>query len=331
MSRTDFRFDFLKVKSKEQFDELALKTFFYQVEEVEIYSKYVQQIGIDISAIKHADEIPFLPISFFKSHQIVAKEEKSVLSFSSSGTTGTVPSKHFIVDTTLYERSFNQCFQLFYGDPQQYCILALLPSYLERNNSSLVYMVDSLIKKSAFIESGFYLNDYQSLYNQLTVMHNREIPVILFGVTFALLEFVKLFPGDFSNLTVIETGGMKGRGKELIREDLHNILRDGFGVKTIHSEYGMTELLTQAYSKEAGIFDCPPWMKIVIRDMNDPLTTIGTNQFGAVNVIDLANYFSCSFIATQDLGRIDDEGKFEITGRFDESEMRGCNLMMIER
>jgi len=239
-----------------------------------------------------------------------------------------ITSQHFVTDVSWYEASFRKAFELFYGDIKKYTVLALLPSYLEREGSSLIYMAADLIKQSENLNSGFYLYNHEELYLQLVKQKTEGKPTLLIGVTFALLDFVEQYQIDFPELVVMETGGMKGRRKEMIRDELHSILCKGFGVEVIHSEYGMTELLSQAYSKGEGIFKCPPWMRIVIRDTNDPLSLVAENKTGGISVIDLANINSCSFIATQDLGRLNGNGEFEVLGRFDNADIRGCNLLI---
>ncbi|MEO6849860.1 MAG: acyl transferase, partial [Mucilaginibacter sp.] len=248
--------------------------------------------------------------------------------FTSSGTTGMFNSRHLVTDLIWYEESFRKAFELFYGDIEDHCILALLPSYLEREGSSLIYLAEDLVKRSGNPDSGFYLYNHEDLFKQLKKQQEAKKPTLLIGVTFALLDFVEHCPIDFSQLIVMETGGMKGRRKEMIREELHQTLCKGFGVNAIHSEYGMTELLSQAYSKGDGIFNCPPWMKVIARDTNDPISTVEHGKTGGINVIDLANSNSCAFIATQDLGKVYADGSFEVLGRFDDSDVRGCNLLI---
>ncbi len=280
----------------------------------------------DVNTIK---EIPFLPIQFFKSHKVLSSETKIERTFSSSGTTGSATSKHHVSDISVYEKSFIKGFEQFYGNIVDHVILALLPSYLEREGSSLIYMVDSLIKQSKHKESGFYLNNLSELKDVLLKLESQEKQTLLIGVSFALLDLIETYQFKLKHTIVMETGGMKGRRKELIRNELHSILKQGFGVHTIHSEYGMTELLSQAYSKGNGIFECPKWMKIFTRDTEDALSILGTEKTGGINIIDLANINSCSFIATQDLGRVFNYNSFEIIGRFDNSDIRGCNLMVL--
>jgi len=279
--------------------------------------------------ISHYRDIPFLPIRFFKSHLVISGEYQPEITFSSSGTTGLSTSKHHIKDQNIYVESFKKAFEIFLGKPEEYIILAMLPSYLERDGSSLVFMLDALIKMSGQNKSGFFLHEYEALHALLMRLKSNGKKVILLGVSFALLDLAEQFPIDFPDLIIIETGGMKGRRKELIREELHQILKKGFGVDKIYSEYGMTELLSQAYSKGEGLFTSPPWMKVLIRDTNDPFSILSSGKTGGINVIDLANIYSCSFIATQDLGKIHKDGRFEVLGRFDSSDIRGCNLMVV--
>lgn len=278
--------------------------------------------------VKSVEQIPFLPIEFFKAHKVLSTAGAVELTFTSSGTTGITTSSHYVTDKTWYEDSFRHAFNLFYGDVKDYTVLALLPSYLEREGSSLIYMVNDLIKQSNNSNNGFFLYNHDDLYQQLKKQQHAQKPTLLIGVTFALLDFIENYRINFPELIVMETGGMKGRRKEMIREELHSILCDGFGVSAIHSEYGMTELLSQAYSLGDGIFVCPPWMKIIIRDTNDPISTLPNGKTGGINVIDLANINSCSFIATQDLGKTFTNGSFEVLGRFDQSDIRGCNLLI---
>ncbi len=315
--------------SSDAFNETALRIFQYQYQNNEIYRSFTDLLGLKPAKIHRVQEIPFLPISFFKEHRIVSGLDKKIeIAFSSSGTTGMIPSHHYVTDLVLYERSFNTGFEYFYGAAEEYCFLALLPSYLERTGSSLIYMMDHLIRKTEKNGSGFFLNNFEELYRKLLLNEKKKRKTILFGVSFALLDFIEQYRISFPELTVMETGGMKGRRKELVREELHGILCNAFHINSIHSEYGMTELLSQAWSKGDGIFHCPPWMKVLIRDVNDPLSLIGDGKTGGINVIDLANINSCSFIATQDLGTSYADGSFEVQGRFDDSDVRGCNLMV---
>jgi len=315
--------------SAQKFKEVALTVFKHQFKNNKTYRSFCDLLYIHPSDVSEIKDIPFLPIEFFKSHKILSSLDETQETFSSSGTTGSVTSKHFVTDISLYEESYLKGFHRFYGDIKEYTILALLPNYLERKGSSLVYMVDDLIKKSNNTESGFYLNNLTELAKKLIYLEGKGKKVLLIGVSFALLDLVEAHQFDLKNTIIMETGGMKGRRKELIRDELHKILKNGFGVSQIHSEYGMTELLSQAYSSKNGVFDCPPWMKILTRDTEDALTIQEPNKTGGINVIDLVNYNSCSFIATQDLGKVHPNGSFEIIGRFDNADIRGCNLMVL--
>ena len=306
----------------------ALEVFRYQAKNCRVYHDFISGLRIDPQNVSAIGHIPFLPIEFFKSHSVLSSGTQPEATFTSSGTTGVVTSRHFVTDVSWYIQSFRKAFTLFYGDIDSYCILALLPSYLEREGSSLVYMADDLIKQSANADSGFFLYDHEMLYQQLKKQQAAKKPTLLIGVTFALLDFIENYTLDFPGLIVMETGGMKGRRKEMIREELHEQLCRGFGVDAIHSEYGMTEMLSQAYSKGNGVFVCPPWLRIIARDTNDPMSLVSEGRAGGINVIDLANVNSCSFIATQDLGRIYGDGSFEVLGRFDNSDVRGCNLLI---
>ncbi|TWR27326.1 acyl transferase [Mucilaginibacter achroorhodeus] len=316
------------IGSQTAFSETALQVFRYQAEHNGLYKQFVDGLSVRPEDVSSIDRIPFLPVEFFKAHNVVATTGKPQITFTSSGTTGMITSSHHVSDVSWYEESFRKAFEIFYGAIKQYTVLALLPAYLEREGSSLIYMAQDMINQSGNADSGFYLYNHQDLYQTLLRQQANAKPTLLIGVTFALLDFVENYKLDFPELIVMETGGMKGRRKEMIREELHQTLCAGFGVKHIHSEYGMTELLSQAYSKGDGIFNSPPWMRILTRDTNDPLTLIGTGKTGGVNIIDLANINSCSFIATQDLGKIYPDGSFEILGRFDNSDIRGCNLLV---
>jgi hypothetical protein len=316
------------IKSDEQFNAIALQVFQYQAQYCVIYNKFIAALNIDWADIKSIEQIPFLPIEFFKTHKVLSTNATEQLIFTSSGTTGMITSRHYVTDISWYEESFRNAFALFYGDIKNYTVLALLPSYLEREGSSLIYMADDLIKQSHNADSGFFLYNHEELANQLKKQHQLKKPTLLIGVTFALLDFIEQYPINFPELIVMETGGMKGRRKEMIREELHGTLCKGFNVDYIHSEYGMTELLSQAYSKGDGVFNCPPWMRIITRDTNDPMTLLTDNKAGGVNIIDLANINSCSFIATQDLGRVQPDNSFKILGRFDNADIRGCNLLI---
>jgi phenylacetate-coenzyme A ligase PaaK-like adenylate-forming protein len=316
------------VSDLQTFEALSLEIFNYQVRHNEVYGRFVANLGIDIQSIKELKNIPYLPIEFFKSQKIICGNSPAEAIFSSSGTSGMVRSQHLVKDLSIYRESYRKAFQLFYGDIKDYVILALLPSYQEREGSSLIYMVDDLIGLSNQEKSGYFLYDHQSLKKTLEDLKKSKTPTILIGVSYALLDFVESHRIEFPELIVMETGGMKGKRKELLRAELHDILCVGFGVPSIHSEYGMTELLSQAYSKGNGIFYCPPWMKVTVRDTNDPLSLLGHNQTGGINITDFANIHSCSFLASQDLGKTYQDGSFEILGRFDNSDIRGCNLLV---
>ncbi|WP_209401798.1 acyl transferase [Pseudozobellia sp. WGM2] len=317
------------ISTPSDFEAQALDTFRFQFRNNKVYQEFCSYLGKSDSNVHRLREIPFLPISFFKSKTVLATQDRPNTLFTSSGTTGNRTSKHYVTDIQLYEKSFQKAFEIFYGNVTDYCILALLPSYLEREGSSLIYMVDRLIEQSGHPTGGFYLNDLDELRKKLYQLEKEGQKTLLIGVSFALLDMVEEGNMKLDHTIVMETGGMKGRRKELIREELHEILKIGFGVNQIHSEYGMTELLSQAYSKGNGIFNTPSWMKVLIRDTEDPLTYQDNGKTGGINVIDLANKYSCSFIATQDLGKELSDGSFEILGRFDHSDIRGCNLMVL--
>jgi hypothetical protein len=319
--------DFTKTTS-ENFNSLALSTFQNQLAGTPVYGQFCKALGKETQSMSHWKEIPFLPISFFKTHR-VCQDKPVVHIFESSGTGGN-RSKHLVNDLSLYEQSFFPTIQDYLGTPlKQVSLLALLPSYLERNNSSLVYMANALLPL-AHETSGFFLNDFEALKNQIIANEKNEVKTLLLGVSFALLEFSEQFTMDLKHTTVMETGGMKGRREELTRTELHAALCKAFHLKEIHSEYGMTELFSQAYSKGKGIFVCPPWMKVVCRDIQDPLSILPAGKRGALNIIDLANQNSCSFIATEDVGVVHENGTFEILGRMNHAEIRGCNLLFSE-
>jgi len=311
-----------------EFNDCCLTVFHHQIKNCKVYQDYVQYLQIDPLQVHHYTQIPFLPIELFKTQRVITTDLEPQIVFTSSGTTGMVTSKHEVADITLYECSFRNAFEQFYGSPSEIAVLALLPSYLERSGSSLIYMVDDLIKQSRRSESGYFLYNHQDLFDTLKKLSATKTKTILFGVTYALLDFVEQYEIDFPSIIIMETGGMKGKRREMIREEVHATLCQAFHVPSIHSEYGMTELLSQGYSSGRGLFNCPNWLKILIRDTNDPLTLLTEAKTGAINVIDLANIYSCSFIATQDLGRIYADGSFEILGRFDQSDIRGCNLLV---
>ena len=314
------------IKNDSEFEMLALSIFDYQMESNSIYAPYAALI-LKGKAPNNIFEIPFLPISFFKTEQIICQGRAVEEVFLSSGTSGD-QSKHLVSDISLYRESYLKAFELFYGDMTQYCILSLLPNYREREGSSLIYMVDDLISKSKHEQSGFYLNDYESLSMRLQKLEKEGQKTILFGVSYALLDLAEQFPQKLEHTLIIETGGTKGKRKEMLKEELHQNLKAAFSLDVIHSEYGMSELLSQSYSNGEGIFKSPPWKKVLIRDTNDPLSIIGDNKTGGINVIDLANIYSCPFIATQDLGKTFEDGTFTVLGRFDNSDLRGCNLLL---
>lgn len=307
------------------FEKLALEIFDFQMENNLTYAAYAALI-LRGKHPENINEIPFLPVEFFKTEQIICQGQAIEEIFLSSGSTGE-QSKHLVSNIELYKSSYQKAFQLFYGDITDYCILALLPSYKEREDSSLIYMVDDLIKKSKHPQSNYYLNNYEELATTLKELESKKQKTILFGVTYALLDLAEVFPQKLEHIIIMETGGMKGQRKELLKEEIHSILKHSFAAENIHSEYGMTELLSQGYSKGNNIFKTPPWMKILTRDVNDPLSII-SNKTGGINVIDLANIYSCPFIATQDLGRTFDDGSFSVLGRFNNADVRGCNLLV---
>uniref|UniRef100_UPI0040475376 LuxE/PaaK family acyltransferase n=1 Tax=Polaribacter sp. TaxID=1920175 RepID=UPI0040475376 len=323
------RAEIFNIDNKVEFKEVALAVFKHQFQNNKVYRSFCDLLYIHPSDVREVEEIPFLPIEFFKSREVLSSKEEVEIVFSSSGTTGSLTSKHLLTDVSVYEESYLKGFHHFYGDIKDYAVLALLPNYLERTGSSLVYMVNDLISKSQNQHSGFYLHNLDELAQKLKQLDQSGQKVLLIGVSFALLDLIEQTQFQLKNTIVMETGGMKGQRKEMIRQELHQVLQEGFGVDTIHSEYGMTELLSQGYSKGKGIFNCPPWMKILIRDTEDALSIQSNGLSGGINVIDLANYNSCSFIATQDLGKVFEDGSFEVIGRFDHSDIRGCNLMVL--
>lgn len=318
-----------EIDTESDFNDLSIAAFHFQYKHIAIYRQFVDSRKILPQKIAHFSQIPFLPISFFKTHALIAEKEKTQKIFKSSGTTDSSRCQHFVQNLSLYEQAFFLGFENIYGSVSNYCILALLPSYIENGDSSLVYMAEKLIQKSKHKESGFYLNNLNELINKLEDLENRNQKTILLGVSYALLDVIEKKQFQLKNTIIMETGGMKGRRKEMIREELHQKLSLGFGTDKIHSEYGMTELLSQTYSTGNGIFENPPWMKILIRDVNDPTAFLPIGQSGGINVIDLSNLYSISFIETKDLGKILPTGQFEILGRFDNSDVRGCNLLIV--
>jgi phenylacetate-coenzyme A ligase PaaK-like adenylate-forming protein len=314
--------------TEEGFAQLALNIFHFQYEQNPLYRAYTEALNINPGRVKHITQIPFLPISFFKTHTIKTTEFEPEAIFESSGTTQTVNSRHLVKDVSLYQKSFKVGFEKFYGKINEWCIIGLLPSYLERSNSSLIMMVDDLIKESNHLQSGFYLYEYEKLHEVLIQMEKQKQKTLLIGVTFALLDFAEQFEMNLEHTVIMETGGMKGRRKEMTRQELHTFLQKRLGITVIHSEYGMTELLSQAYSKGNGLFQPVPWMKILVRNEDDPFD-VKTEGAGIINVIDLANIYSCPFIATDDVGKVFENGTFEISGRVDNSDIRGCSLLVV--
>ncbi len=321
--------DIFRIRDTSEFNSFALELFRYQYQCNKVYREFCGYLNKTEFNVTEVYQIPFLPIEFFKYKSVISNQTAAQLVFKSSGTTGSQRSKHLVANPDLYEQSFLKTFKTFYGNPSDYCILALLPSYLERKDSSLIYMMNSLIEESDHPDSGFYLDDLSSLSNKLISLDEKNTAVLLIGVSYALLDLIADNSFTLNNTIVMETGGMKGRRKEMVKEELHELLRQGFGVPEIHSEYGMTELLSQAYSKGSGLFKTPSWMKILCRDPEDPFRYQPMGKTGGINVIDFANIHSCSFIATQDLGRVYENGSFEVIGRFDHSDIRGCNLMVL--
>ncbi|SMC49856.1 LuxE/PaaK family acyltransferase [Moheibacter sediminis] len=320
--------EIFSIQNEIEFEKNALKIFHFQAENNYVYKNFLKFLDVNPNEINSLEKIPFLPIRFFKEFEIISKNQTAEKIFTSSGTTGNQTSKHFISDLSFYRESLKHSFKHFYGEISDYTIFALLPSYLEREGSSLIDMVEFWIEESG--SGGFYLYNHEELFQNLIEHEKSGKQAILIGVSFALLDFVEKFKLNLKNTIVMETGGMKGRKEEITREELHTILKNGFGSNEIHSEYGMTELLSQAYSKGNSRFETPNWMRILIRDTEDPLSFLSQEKTGGINVIDLANLNSCSFIATDDLGKIHPDNSFEILGRFDNSDVRGCNLMVAD-
>ena len=321
--------EIFSIDNEEELNRVALAIFRFQVEHNIVYHDYLRILGIRIGEVNMYREIPFLPIGFFRTHDVYCGEHPPQKRFLSSGTTAKERSRHEIAKLSLYKESLLQGFRIFFGDPSDYIILALMPSPGENPDSSLIFMTDTFMRQGNNQENGFFMNDFKGLVNVLNKHRISGKKVILMGLSYALLDFVNLYQVSFPELTVIETGGMKGRRKEMVREELHSLLSEGFGVKQIRSEYGMTELLSQAWSQGDGIFSTPPWMKVLVRDPNDPFQLSANGEAGGINIIDLANIYSCSFISTQDIGKVNEKGSFEVLGRFDNSDIRGCNLMVI--
>lgn len=317
------------IQTPEDFKQVAFSVFRHQFENNKVYRSFCDLLYIHPSDVHTLEDIPFLPIEFFKSKKIISSLEEVQEVFTSSGTTGSVTSKHYVTDIEFYKESYLKGFAHFYGNIEDYAVLALLPNYLERKGSSLVYMVADLIQRSKNKKSGFYLNNIEELAKKLIKIDQKGQKTLLIGVSFALMDLIEKCQFELKNTIIMETGGMKGRRKELVRNELHALLQQGFGVKNIHSEYGMTELLSQGYSYGNGVFETPPWMKVITRDPEDALSIQKNGKTGGINIIDLANYNSCAFIATQDLGKVHQNGTFEIIGRFDNSDIRGCNLLVL--
>lgn len=310
------------------FNETVQESFQFQYKNNPVYKSFCEALNIKSVKASTIEPVPFLPISFFKTHRVDSTEFIPEMLFESSGTSQTIQSKHYVKSLALYEEAFTKGFIQQYGSPENYCFLGLLPSYLERSHSSLVYMVQKLMEKSKHPMNGFYLSNFQELANKLQLLEKEGQPTILIGVTFGLLDFAEQYQVSLKNTIIMETGGMKGRREEMTRQQVHLQLKKSFSVETIHSEYGMTELLSQAYSKADGIFHCPPWMKVLVRDEDDPLH-ISTTGKGAINIIDLANVYSISFIATDDVGEVFEDGSFRVLGRMDNSDIRGCSLLAL--
>jgi phenylacetate-coenzyme A ligase PaaK-like adenylate-forming protein len=327
--KAGFRESLFHISNPAGFERIALDIFRFQVLNNPVYGKYVSFLGIAPDSVSSVEMIPFLPIEFFRNHRVITGGTDAEKVFESSGTTGSETSRHFVTDLKVYEESFLSSFRLFYGDPHDYFFAALLPSYVERGNSSLVYMADFLIRNSSDRRSSFFPDDHEKLIYALNRVRSEKRKGMLIGVSFALLDLAEKLSPDLSGITVVETGGMKGKRRELTRAELHGVLKEKLNLPAVHSEYGMTELLSQAWSKGEGIFHAPPWMRILLREINDPFSVIGKPGItGGINIIDLANFNSCSFISTGDLGRLHPGGGFEVLGRFGNSDIRGCNLLI---
>ena len=321
--------DIFNINCEADLEKMALKVFHFQYENNNIYRKWCESLKVLPDHVRSVSEIPFLPIEFFKTHQVVSTESDRLDEiFTSSSTTSQVPSKHYVKDLNIYHQSFMACFEMQFGSPKDYCILALLPGYLDRKGSSLVYMCKELIEQSGHSQSGFYLRNLSELKDVIEALKVKKQKTLIIGVSYALMDLAELNITLTDDFIVMETGGMKGTRRELLKEELHELLKQKFKLKHIASEYGMTELLSQAYAKANGEFILPPWMKVLIRDVNDPLNYLPNNKTGGINVVDLANVYSCSFIATKDLAQINDNGSLKLMGRYDNSDIRGCNLMV---
>lgn len=321
--------DIFNINCEADLEKMALKVFHFQYQNNLVYKQWCDSLNVLPGNVKTIKDIPFLPIEFFKSHQVVSTESDRLDEiFMSSSTTSQIPSKHYVKDVSIYKRSFNACFELQFGAPEDYCILALLPGYLDRKGSSLVYMCKELIERSGHAQSGFYLRNLDELVKVIQSLKLKKQKTLIIGVSYALLDMAEMNVELTEDFIVMETGGMKGTRKEMLKEELHETLKQKFKVNQIASEYGMTELLSQAYAKANGEFVLPPWMKVLIRDVNDPLNYLPNNKTGGISVVDLANVYSCSFIATKDLAQITDNGSLKLMGRYDNSDIRGCNLMV---
>jgi hypothetical protein len=317
----------LSTISEADFTSRAIEIFRFQYAENPLYRDFVDALGVRPGSVARIGDIPFLPVSFFKTHEVRTGEYRPEIVFHSSGTTGMATSSHLVKDAGLYRESFLTGFGQFYGPVADWCIIGLLPAYLERSDSSLVYMVNDLIGRSGHPDSGFYLYEYEALYELLQRLEAAGQKTLLIGVTFALLDFAEQYSLSLEHTVVMETGGMKGRRREITREELHTFLRERLGVKTVHAEYGMTELLSQGYSAGDGVFRCPGWMRVLVRSEDDPLDVRASGE-GLINVIDLANIWSCAFIATEDVGVLRPDGGFTVAGRVDHSDVRGCSLLV---
>lgn len=327
--RRELTEEIFRVADSRSFETTAMEVFRLQAAECPVYREYLQLLGVDAGSIGDIFSVPFMPVSFFRDHNVFTGEGAPEQVFTSSGTAGMRRSRHAVRNVALYDESLERTFRLFYGDPSEYAIMGLLPSYLEREGSSLIYMVNRLMTLSGHSFGGFFLDDHKALMKAIDSARLAGVQVLLIGVTFALLDMAESHPADLSDALIMETGGMKGRRREMIRDEVHEIIREAFGVTSVHSEYGMTELLSQAYSAGEGLFRSPPWMKVLIRDSHDPMAhSDAAGTAGGISVIDLANIWSCSFVATADLGRMHEDGLFEVQGRFDEADLRGCNLLV---
>lgn len=318
------------VSSQEAFRQMAMAEFSFQYHQNAVYRRYCDLLGVNVHQVKEVRQIPFLPIEFFKTQRVLAGNLSWEQMFASSGTSGMEKSTHYVKKRELYHQSFTRAFAYFYGDIEDYCLLALLPGYWDNPYSSLIYMVRELMKQTGHPDSGFYLDNRQALVDKLAELERQGQKTLLLGVSFALLDMAEQHSLQLNHTMVMETGGMKGRRREMTRQELHEKLMEGFGVDRIHSEYGMAELLTQAYSQHNGIFHTPPWMQVVVRDYDDPFGRAADGRSGGINIIDLANLYSCPFIETKDIGRKHPDGSFEVLGRFDDSDIRGCNLLVME-